>query len=146
MTAFPSVSHRQAVDQIINAIRHSDADGYARLFAEEAVLEHPLLPEPLNGRAAIREGEQALFDSFSDVEVELRLVAGDENSVVAEVVLRATNTGPIDLGEGEPVPATGRRIEVPAVWIFDFGPDGLVTAERDYFDTASMMAQLGLGS
>lgn len=139
------MSYRQAVDDVINAIRRADADAYAELFADEAVLEHPLAPEPLRGRAAIRESERALFDSFSDVEVDLKSVTSDETQVVAEVVLRATNTGPIDLGEAEPLPATGHRIEVAAAWVFEFGPDGLVTAERDYFDTAAMMAQLRVG-
>ncbi len=64
--------------------------------------------------------------------------------VVAEVVLRATNTGSIDLGDGEPMAPSGRRIEISAVWIFDFGADGLVRSERDYFDTAELMAQLGI--
>ena len=65
--------------------------------------------------------------------------------MVVEVVLRATNTGELDLGQGGVVAATGRRIEVPAAWLFEFGPDGRVAAERDYFDTAALIAQLGLG-
>ena len=140
------MSHRQTVEHIVNAIRRSDADAYAGFFAEGAVLEHPLAPDPLQGRVAIREGEQALFDSFSEVEVELRSLTDDAATAVAEVVLRATHTGPIDLGEGEPLPPTGHRIAVRAVWIFEFGSDGLVAAERDYFDTAAMMAQLGTGT
>lgn len=64
--------------------------------------------------------------------------------MVVEVVLGATNTGSIDLGEDEATPATGLRIEVPAVWIFEFDSAGHVRAERDYFDTAAMLAQLRL--
>ena len=139
------MTHRDAVEQIVDAIRREDAGAYAAFFAEDAVLEHPLATEPLQGRALIRDGEQALFDAFSDVEVELRSIANEGSRVAAEVVLRATNTGSIDFGVGEPVQATGRRIAVPAVWIFEFGPDGLVSAERDYFDTAALISQLGLG-
>jgi steroid delta-isomerase-like uncharacterized protein len=133
------------VEQIVDAIRREDAEAYAELFAEDAVLEHPLAARPLKGRALIREGERALFDAFSDVDVELRSFVSEGPRVAVEVVLRATNTGSIDLGDGEPVQPTGRRIEVPAAWIFEFGTDGLVRAERDYFDTAALMAQLGLG-
>ena len=121
-----------------------DAGAYAGLFAEDGTLQHPLAPEPIRGRVAIRNGEQALFDSFSDVDVQLVSLTSDQARAVAEVVLRATNTGAIDLGDGGKIPATGRRIEVAAVWIFDFDTDGLVLAERDYFDTAALMAQLGI--
>lgn len=129
---------------MIDAVRRRDANAYAELFAEDSVLEHPLAAEPVVGRDAIRESEQALFDSFSDVEVELKWLTRDDDRAVAEVTLRATNTGPLDLGGGDALPATGRRIEVAAAWVFEFGPDGLVTAERDYFDTAALMAQLGI--
>jgi steroid delta-isomerase-like uncharacterized protein len=139
------MSHRDLVDRVVDAIRRGDADAYAVLFAEDATLEHPLAPGPLRGRAVIRQGEQALFDAFSDVDVELRSVTSDESRIAAEVVLRATHTGAIDLGDGEPVQPTGARIELPAVWIFEFRADGLVGAARDYFDTAAMMSQLGIG-
>jgi hypothetical protein len=44
---------------------------------------------------------------------------------MAEVVLRATNDGPLDLGIGG-VPPTGRRIEVPMAWAFDLNNEGLI--------------------
>jgi steroid delta-isomerase-like uncharacterized protein len=139
------MNHQKLVEQIFDAIRREDAEAYSKLFAEDAVLEHPLAARPLQGRAVIREGEQALFDAFSDVDVEVRTFTSEGPRVAVEVVLRAINTGSMDFGDGEPVQPTGRRIEVPAAWIFEFGPESLVTAERDYFDAAAMMSQLGLG-
>ncbi|HVL80099.1 MAG TPA: nuclear transport factor 2 family protein [Actinomycetota bacterium] len=125
----------ETVEAIINAIRRGDADHYVARFAEDAVLEHPLEPEPVRGREAIRENEDALFESFSDIEVEVRSMTSGGPRVVAEVVLRATSTSSAD---PRGAPAGRSRIEIPAVWIFEFGPDGLVTAERDYFDTAAL--------
>ena len=130
--------------QLAEAVQRADADALAGLYAEDAVLHHPLSPTPVEGRLAIRESEQALFDAFPEIAVELRTVLTAERSVAAEVVLRATNSGPLDLGGEEPVPATGRRIEIPAVWVLDLGVDGLVVEERDYFDTAAFISQLGL--
>jgi ketosteroid isomerase-like protein len=139
------MTHADVTEQILDAIRRGDAEGYAELFVDDAVLEHPLATEPLRGRALIRDGERALFDAFSEVDVELRSFTSEGSRVAIEVVLRATNTGPIALGDTDPIQPTGRRIEVPAVWIFEFGADGLASAERDYFDTAVLMSQLGLG-
>lgn len=138
------MSQHDSVQRAIDAIRRRDADAYAEVFAENATLQSPLSPAPLEGRAAIRESEQGLFDAFSDVEVEVVRLLSNERNAAAEVVLRATNTGPIHLGSGEPIPATGRRVELPSVWLFDFDSDGRITAERDYFDTAAFMALLGL--
>ncbi len=68
----------------------------------------------------------------------------DDRGCALEVVLSATNTGPLDLGGEVPLPATGRRIELPATWWYEIGADGLVIQERDYFDTGLLMAQLGV--
>ena len=107
------------INRLVEAITNRDADALARLYAEEATLRHPLFPEPARGRAAIRAAEQELFDAFSDIEVEVRSVLTGESRCAAEVVLRATNTGPIDAGGDEPAAATGKRIEDEAVWVFD---------------------------
>jgi steroid delta-isomerase-like uncharacterized protein len=135
---------RELVQRIVDAVATGDSDAVAALYAEQATLHHPLLPEPARGRAAICAAEQELFDSFSDIEVELRSVLAGESTCAAEVILTATNTGPIDLGGDQPVAATHKRIEGAMVWVFDLGDDGLIVEERDYLDTAALMRQLGL--
>lgn len=137
--------HEALVRRFIAAIEQRDADAYAACFAEDAVAQHPLVPHPIRGRDEIRASEQALYDAFSDVRVELWSLLSSRDCCAMEVVLRATNTGSLDLGEEQPVAATGRSIELPAVWWCEID-DGLIAAERDYFDTATLMAQLGLGT
>jgi steroid delta-isomerase-like uncharacterized protein len=138
------MKHQGLLQRAINAVRSADAASYAQLFAEDAVVYHPLAPEPLRGRFAIQQAEQGMFDAFSEIEVEIVSLLEGEGRAAVEVVLRATHTGPIHLGGGQLLPATGRRIEVPAVWVFELGSDELITVERDYLDSASFMAQLGL--
>jgi limonene-1,2-epoxide hydrolase len=48
--------------------------------------------------------------------------------------------GTLDL-EGKALAATDRTIEVHEVWVFDLDPNGLIVEERDYFDTAALLAQ-----
>lgn len=117
-------------DRIVTAIEGRDADAYAALHAERAVAHHPLSPAPLEGREAIRAAEQALFDEFSGVRVDVRSVLGDDRRLAMRVVLSATHV-------------SGRRIELPAVWWYDLDEDGLITEARDSFDTALLTAQLG---
>ncbi|MFA9443791.1 ester cyclase [Egicoccus sp. AB-alg6-2] len=132
------------VDKFIESIEAGDSEAFAALFAEDAVGHHPLYPEPVRGREAIRQSEQALFDAFSDISVDVRSVLVDGDRSALEVVIEAVNTGPLDLGEGEPVPATGRTVALPASWWLDLGPDDLIVETRDYLDTATFLRQLGL--
>lgn len=131
-------------ERLAAALERGDLDAVAALYAEDAVMYHPLMPEGVRGRAAIRAGEAELLEAFSELSVEVRSTMCRDTSCMAEVVLRAVNTGPLDVGGGEPLPPTGRRIELPSVWCFDLDADGLVVEERDYFDSAALMAQLGL--
>jgi steroid delta-isomerase-like uncharacterized protein len=131
------------VDRLVKAISRKDIDAYASLYANEAVMYEPLLPEPARGKREIMEAEAALFRAFSDIEISVNNKLGSGRVMMAEVVLSATNDGPLDVGAGE-VPATGRRIEIPMVWAFDLNEEGLVVEERDYFDPARIVQQLGL--
>ena len=132
------------IERLVKAVTERDAETYGALYDEDAVMVEPLFPEPVRGRGAIADGEAALFAAFSEIEIRevSRFVEGDR--LVVELVLAATNTGAIDLGMGEAVPATGRRVEIPMAIFLESSPSGLIVHERDYFDTASLMQQLGL--
>jgi len=131
------------VRRLVEAIQHEDIDAFAALYAHDAVLHEPLYPEPVSGRDAIAEGEAGLFRAFSDVSIEVKNELIGESFAVAEVVLNATNDGPLGIGDGE-IPPTGRRVSIPMVWVLELSDDGAIREERDYFDPGSIMQQLGL--
>lgn len=136
---------RSFVDEFVAAIRSEDADRYASLYAEDTVMIEPLLGEPLRGQDAIRAGEAALFDAFGEVDPDVTSIVSDGRRIAVEVVMRAVNDGPLALGNGEPLPATGRRVEIPTGWFFELNEQGKIVSERDYFDTAVILRQLGVG-
>lgn len=135
---------REIADKLVAAIERRDAEALADLCADDAVVHHPLSPDPIRGKAAIAASEQALFDAFSDIDVDVLRVVTEADDVAIEVVLRATNTGPLEVGADDRLPPTGRRIELPSVWFLRLGGDGRIVEERDYLDTASFFRQLGL--
>jgi steroid delta-isomerase-like uncharacterized protein len=137
---------RALAEKLVHAIENGDAEALMGLFDDDAVLHHPLSPEPIQGKAEIEASEQVLFDAFSDIDVEVLRVMAEADDVVIEVVLRATNSGPLDLGADERLPPTGRRIELPAAWFLTLGSGGRIVEERDYLDTAHFFRQLGLAS
>jgi steroid delta-isomerase-like uncharacterized protein len=130
------------VESLIAALEARDGQAFAALYADDAKLTHPLAPEPLRGRNAIRASEEALFAAFSDIGVEVKSVVASGRDVAVELVLTATNTGPLDVRAGEPLAATNRRIEVPSAWFFTLDDDGRIASERDYLDAAGFMRQL----
>lgn len=138
------IDARSFVDEFVAAIRSEDADRYANLYAEDAVMIEPLLGEPLHGQDAIRAGEAALFDAFGEIDPDVTSIVADGRRIAVEVVMRALNDGPLELGNGELLPATGRRVDVPTAWFFELNEEGKIVRERDYFDTAAILRQLGV--
>lgn len=127
-----------------DAVERRDAEAMAALYAEDATVPHPLYPEPARGRDAIRGNQQELFNAITDVEVQIRSILTGESTCAAEVVIEATHSGALEVG-GNKFAATGGRIEVEEVWVFDLDRDGLIVEERDYLDTAALLTQLEAG-
>jgi len=91
----------------------------------------------LSGPDGVRNWVTKLRTAFPDVHdtVEQQVAEGD--TVVTRVTLRGTQDGPWG-----PLPATGRRVEFPAVGIDRFAGDRVI--ERfAIFDMADAMRQLG---
>ena len=81
-------------------------------------------------------------DAFPDgaVTVDRLIAAGDY--VVVEFTGRGTHTGTLRTSMGE-IPATGRSMTLQLCDVIEFEA-GKVKSQKSYFDTGSMMAQLGL--
>jgi ketosteroid isomerase-like protein len=132
------------IARLLAAIGARDSAAFGDCYAPDATLVEPLFPRAHIGRAEIVAGEQALFDAFNDVQPELTNVIADGPSLAVELVMRATNSGPLQLDQDTSIPATYRQIALPMVWLLDVDPNGLIKSERDYFDTGLFLRQLGL--
>jgi steroid delta-isomerase-like uncharacterized protein len=68
------------------------------------------------------------------------------NTVVLEVTWQGTHTGPLETPKG-PIAATGKRIEIRACNVIEIAADtGKAKLQRQYFDMATMLQQLGITS
>ncbi len=126
----------------VDAFNAHDAEGVAEIYAEDAVLHDPQLPEPIEGREAIRETYAQMLRTFPDARVTMRNVHAEGGLIMYEFEFSGTNDGPIATPEGD-VPATGRRVEMPMAVFSDVDDDGRFRDTRRYYDTAEMMRQLG---
>ena len=118
-----------------------DYRGMASLYASDAV--HVDAAGRHEGREAIGTYFEEADKPFSEISMETTQVIEEGNAVVAEWVWRATNTGPMAMPDGTEIPATQKAVELPGVSVCSVR-DGKIISQRDYFDNASVMSQLGL--
>lgn len=91
-----------------------------------------------DGTEAVLAYHRAQRVAFPDQRHEnVRIHVGDDDTVITEFDLLGTNTGEF-LG----LPPTGLAFRVPTIAVFFFDGD-LVTNERVYLDSASLVRQIG---
>jgi steroid delta-isomerase-like uncharacterized protein len=114
----------------------------ASLFVSDAVYTDPFGRYEGGGEAITAYIEQA-DRPFSDIRMEISLLIEEGDKVVAEWTWTATQTGPLPMPDGSEIPATGKTVVNPGMTVFTVR-DGKFASEREYFDGAAMMSQLGL--
>jgi len=83
-------------------------------------------------------------DGFPDGRITIDNIIAAGDSVVVEFTGRGTHTGTLVTSMGS-ILATGRPVTLKLCDVVEFR-DGLVKSQRSYFDSGSLMAQLGLGA
>ena len=138
------MSADRVVRQYVESINQKEPTGFAALFAVDAVLYDPFMPEPTKGRDAIQSMIEGILRAFSDMTWRLVGDPIDADDRVAFVVsVEATNDGPLAMPGGE-LPPTGKPIAYEAAVLWTIDSDGLIAEERSYFDATGVAGQLGL--
>jgi steroid delta-isomerase-like uncharacterized protein len=129
---------KQSVDAAQVAINRHDVKAHALLYAPDAVVSEFGLGE-VTGRDAIAKGMTSAFIGFPDYKIGISKVFVDGETLVEEWVVTGTNTGPFNGAE-----PTGKTMGVRGATVLTFTPSGLIKTEHRYFDTPTIMSQLGL--
>ena len=95
-----------------------------------------------HGAEGGRQFGEGWAQAFPDGRVTVDNVVADGDCVVVEYTGRGTHTGTLSTPVGD-IPATGRSMTLQFIDVLEFDGD-LVRHQRTYFDTGSMMAQLGI--
>lgn len=123
---------RRFVDDILNHGR----------FETMAELVHPdyRYHGPDGGRIAGRDGLQELIagfrSAFPDLHARITTEVADGRHVAATMLLTGTHKGDFD-----GMPPTGRQLELPIAIVTSFA-DQQIIEDREFYDTATMVAQL----
>jgi steroid delta-isomerase-like uncharacterized protein len=128
-------------DQGMAAWAGHDADAFADLFADDAVLNDVAAPDPITTKAGFRQYAQGWFTAFPDMNVKQTNRVVGEDAVAGEVEFTGTNTGPMMMA-GKEIPPTGKTVIGKGSY-FVHVRDGKVVEFNSYPDVAGMMMQLG---
>jgi steroid delta-isomerase-like uncharacterized protein len=115
-----------------------DLDGVLAFYDDDIVWTNVALDEVYEGKAAVRAYLQELFAAIPDLTFRAPTAIARGDTVAEKWVVRGTH-----LGTWMGVPATGRPIEILGMSMITLR-DGKFLRDDFYFDTGSVMRQLGL--
>lgn len=132
-------NRRETIERILEAYNRHDAGGFASYFAADGVLRVAATGEVNEGREQIQTGAEERWRML-DYTLETRGLFECGDDVFLEWVLTGTH-----VGEFMGVAPTHLRVEgMLGCSHFTFGEDGLIASDLVYFDSATMLRQLGL--
>ena len=140
------MSNEENIDVIKSGMEAYNARDWARhseTIAEFIVYYSPESLEPVKGLDASKERFKANAEAFPDYHIETKQVFGQGDWVVLEGVFTGTHKGAFPTPGGQEIPPTGKRVELPELWVFKV-EGGKVAEEHDYYDNLTFLSQLGL--
>ncbi len=139
MATTPTVRERR--EAVVR--EHMDSENRHQFDLTLGTFAHPRYElmatgEVYDGTEAVMGYYAASRAAFPDQRNEVRALRHADDAVVVEFDLLGTHRGPL-----RGVPPTGRAFRCPMVALFLFAEDRIV-CERVYFDSATVLRQLGL--
>ena len=131
-----TLTHGSAPDGSLSASHRQQLQAIVEDYAPHAVVEDPLVADPIVGKEAIAARKLAEMQGMRGVTIDVTQRFAHHNQVVAEWVLRGRHEGEI-FG----YPATGRQIEVRGVTVVT-REEGKITRESLHYDAADVHHQL----
>jgi steroid delta-isomerase-like uncharacterized protein len=132
--------HREAIVR-----EHMDAENRLDFEATLRTFDHPRYElvatgQVFDGNEEVMGYYQTSRSAFPDQRNEIHSIRSADDAVIAEFDLLGTNTG-----EFYGLAPTGLEFRVRMIAVFEFGPedDDRIVCERVYFDSASLLRQIG---
>ena len=112
-----------------------DVENFFQLVSGDAEYENPITGR--TNKEGMRTFHSALWRAFPDLDYGVNRIVSHGDTVVAEVTFRGTQKQEL-MG----IPPTNKKVEMPLAFVIDV-KDGKIRKWSAYFDTATMMRQLG---
>jgi len=138
----------QAVRDEIADLSRGDLEAVLGYYTDDVYFEDTSVPTPCRTKAEMRDFMKVFYDAFPDLRIEIRNIFDSSPSpsgggqgggyVTAEYDLLGTMRGEF-LGHAP----TGKAFRIKAVSIYEHNGT-LFTKETVYYDSASLLVQIGL--
>jgi steroid delta-isomerase-like uncharacterized protein len=119
-----------------------DFDHLAGLIATDGEIVLVGSGTTFRGPDGARQFAQMWATAFPDGEVTIERAAASGDQVTIEQTGRGTHTGTLQSAGGD-IPATGKSVTLQLCDIFEI-ESGKIKAMRSYFDSASLLTQIGV--
>lgn len=130
--------------RIYEAWNDRDFDAQADAMASDGKVVIVGSGDVFVGPDGSRKYSESWANGFPDGRITIDNIFADGDRVVVEFTGRGTHTGTLETSMGA-IPATGRSLTIKLCDVVEL-KDGKVQEQRTYFETGSMMAQLGLAA
>ena len=127
---------------LYDAFNNRDLDHLSEAMAPEGVITMVGSGQTFRGPDGARQYNTMWETAFPDGRVTVDRVIAQDDYAVVEFTGRGTHTGTLTTAAGD-IRATGRSVTLQLIDVLEIR-DGKVQAQRSYFDSGSLMAQLGV--
>jgi steroid delta-isomerase-like uncharacterized protein len=131
--------------ETLECFNAGDWERFRELHTPDAVEDELATDRRLEGFDAMLEAAQGWKRAFPDGRGMVLRAYSDGPAAVLEILWEGTNSGPMQGPSGERLPATGKRVQVQAVQVFEI-EGGRVRTLRHYFNLLTILSQLGVGA
>jgi steroid delta-isomerase-like uncharacterized protein len=119
--------------------RH-DSQGASSFLADDVDYWDITMPRFVKGRTEVKKIFQSFFDAFPDLAFEVTNIFSTDNRLACEWKMRGTQAKPLD-----GIDAIGKSIEIVEASLCTFS-NGKICRQVDYWDSATLMRQLGVST
>ena len=132
----------QVVTSLFEAFDEGDLDRAVATVTDDFELLDVAAGQTLRGQEGCRRWLTTFRTALPDARTELVNTFADGDRVASEHIGRGTHTGPFVTPAGD-IPPTGRTVELRIAELYELR-DGKITRLHAYYDSATMLRQLGL--
>ena len=125
----------------IDAFSSGDRDRFRATLAADAVYDELATGRRVQGADKVTEVSFSWRQAFPDARGTITNALASGETAVLEILWEGTQTGALATPGGE-LPASGRRVRIPAVQVIRVS-GGKLQEGRHYFDMLGMLQQLG---
>ncbi|WP_194908846.1 nuclear transport factor 2 family protein [Catenulispora rubra] len=119
-----------------------DVAGWIAAFTEDGTFTDESIPHTYRGPEELGQTVEVYAKAFPDMHRELEKFYVVDNTVIVQLRLQGTHTGPLELPTGA-VPPTGKRMDAPCCDVFEL-VDGKIKRFDCYAEGSVIAKQLGL--